>query len=149
MGNEINIGFIYDLSVYYALKIQITNGVNWKIFINNKQLLTVYNDEFNNFNNLYSGYIGIRNFGSIFNAKSLFVSGDLIYFDGNIWSTQCSMAGTIEPTQSTQEPTYYPSSNPTLFPSADPTNEPIDDPTNKPSNDPTKEVYVQTTTSLE
>merc|ERR1712228_307634 len=73
------------------------------------------------------GYIGMRNFGSKFHAKSLFISGDLIYFAGNVWSSQCSKTDpTNFPTSDpTQEPTNNPTINPTMEPTVNPTKEDI------------------------
>eukprot|EP01083_Nonionella_stella_P070412 188344_1 len=128
----------YTLGQHYTLRVELTNGVDWKVYLNDALALTVTDDHFNNINNKLSGYIAIRSTYSAIDVKSLYISGEAQYFDDNSWFLQCTDSPTSAPTQ------------PTLMPTADPTLEPTTPipshaPTVSPSGAPTTPTAPPTT----
>ena len=100
---NLNKAFLTD--TFYLLRIELIDGKKFRISINNEQEAGNYNPapiygEFDMGNSGISPYIGIRNYRSKIIAKSLFISGDMI-FETNPnpqqWFTQC-ITPTPQPT---------------------------------------------------
>ena len=120
------------------LKIEISNGDTFTISVNNVPLITsITSNTFSNSGLKEIGYIGIKNIESSIIAKSLFISGDIIFKTDNditSWFSSCpTPLLTLKPTSN---PTVFPSYVPTESPTAIPTKSPSDMPSSNPSNMP-------------
>eukprot|EP01084_Bolivina_argentea_P180051 311064_1 len=82
--------FEYMFGTYYLLQIKLINGTQFLIGVNGKHYLNVIHNEFDNFRNERSGFIGLRSTSSNVIAKSLFLSGRLLYtmFNKTCMSTE-------------------------------------------------------------
>merc|ERR1719362_933126 len=91
----------YNLETYYSLKVEVylENVDVWIIKLNDITLITATDEKFVNFGDKYSGYIGIRSSNATFTAKSLFISGEVEFFDDNLWYLSCTNSPTLSPTE--------------------------------------------------
>ena len=111
----------YQSGKFYALKTEILNGDTFTISVNDNVLLSsVTSNLFGNSGLKEIGYIGIKTIASSIIAKSLFISGDIIFktnpADITSWFSLCPTPSPTEiPTKSPSNiPSSTPTSNPTL-----------------------------------
>eukprot|EP01084_Bolivina_argentea_P175836 304418_1 len=117
--------FTYQTSTFYSLRVEIENGVYFNIFVNNINYISnYYSNLFDNIDNTLSGYIGIRNINSSLIAKSLFVSGSIVWNKISLTLPIFNLC--------TSEPTDYPSNNPSKQPTFNPTLTPSNSPFTAP-----------------
>eukprot|EP01084_Bolivina_argentea_P244918 410193_1 len=153
--------FVYQVGTFYLLRIEILNGfifvyVNNNMLINNQQIGLIDNGDG------MSPYIGINNIKSDIIAKSLFISGSVIYESNTeimilSWFESCTSQPTMLPTVlptivptvlPTIVPTTHPSTNPTIIPTFNPTKTPTHRPTLVllPTIKPKENEYIPITT---
>ena len=115
--NSASLGFTYQSGIFYQLKTEIVNGDTFTISVNdNVRLSSITSNLFSNSGLNEIGYIGIKNLQSSITAKSLFISGDIVFKtnpDITSWFSSCP---TPEPTSiiTTTTTTLQPSSSPTV-----------------------------------
>ena len=133
---------------YILLRIEITNGVAFRVSYGNSAVIYIESDQdsldlFQNPSKQYnSGIIGIISTGLTVNAKSFYVSGTKHIGTADAWQmyNPCfSPIPTKAPTESTTNPTKSPQI-PTEMPSFSPSRRPTDTPSESPSSPPTPDV---------
>lgn len=109
------LGFVHQMGIFYLLRVELSNDGIATIYVNDNMLITA-----DNIGDGSSPYIGIRNVDSSIIAKSLFVSGSVIYeyneeSDIRSWFEICTETLTAS-IQTTLNPSNSPSTIPTTNP---------------------------------